>query len=251
MRHSRRAGAYRVRPETRGRNGRFEAIIAARLVADDAQSRSRSARRSSAARYVAFQTAAAAICKRLFADVLRMLGELRPPIASTPWSVCVVRFRSSRGEKCGGRSRRSRRGETAKRILGVGPSRQSRIARSPWRKRDGGVDCRGHRPSSGGCRLKWLGIADCARVCGLLPTSGNGRPRSMRRLVLWTIRDRGRARVVRIARGGSVAVPASVTPDLIPAGALAIRQGREGVDGMTVAGLGALDRFALRLGRLS
>ena len=58
-------------------------------------------------------------------------------------------------------------------------------------------------------------------------------------------------RVMRIARGGSLAAPASMTPDLIPAGALAIRQGREGVDGMTVAGLGVLDRFALRLGRLS
>jgi hypothetical protein len=35
------------------------------------------------ARYVAFQMAEVAVCKSLFADVLRMIGELRPaPIAS-------------------------------------------------------------------------------------------------------------------------------------------------------------------------
>ena len=41
-------------------------------------------------RYVAFQMAEVAIPRNLFAEVLRMIAELRPPpVASTAWGVRV------------------------------------------------------------------------------------------------------------------------------------------------------------------
>jgi hypothetical protein len=52
-------------------------------------------------RYVAFQMAEVAIPKALFADILRMIAELRPPhVASTAYVVRMCRVRSNSQERC-------------------------------------------------------------------------------------------------------------------------------------------------------
>jgi hypothetical protein len=107
-------------------------------------------------RYVAFQMAEVAIPRNVFADILRLIAELRPPhVASTAQVVRMRRVRSNSQERCASITENSALFDAAS---GAKPFERHRLLAatvSACRRRwNGAVFPSNWRPS-GECRLMW------------------------------------------------------------------------------------------------